>query len=831
MRCSNLSTLFDNSELLMVEFLNRRRHLERLSTMFTEIENKEGCIVVASGRPGVGKSALLKQAASPVASQYCYVFCDRGSMSRGLPGGLPLPELLQRSLSELAMGSGFPTFDKFCSERQQSSMLGRGAEALGSVVTKSLLPGLAADFALETYSQVKSTFGSGINKSLAGITLDERRLMYSLEVFRTTTAIVHIDHAQLLDDVELDTLLHLYDHTNLTLFLEYTVDGAFNVEALPAKLHGRRMLVLAVEQLEDEYADRLFATLPDRFASALRTQFIRSGDLRPFDEALSIRSREPGILDVFDITEDNLVRMTRSALETLTSADRDFLLAVSTHAGPVDRALLSEFMKSVAALQTFNCPLDIDDAIDRLEDRLLLIPTATDVMCQTRVNKVIDLEPQLAAANIGIRKTWRDFYRDLSTLQIFVSDEDRCRQLLHQCAQLNDLVGISRTLNEVGAKGIASRNPRSIVTYLKTVVEKLQLQGEKDAIGRIALSQAAFFYDAGWFDEALACLSIVERRSTRDQYFLAELYCATGRQMQGIRLADNYLSQLEPNAPGSLDAELCLRLIRLHGLRSSNRLVESREYYLRTVRDTRFATLAGYPTLLRYADLCLYRDEDQTDCIKHLRRSIQLAREKKQTIVQASACISLMQQLGYTEAFDESENLLNEAEIASQSIWWQHAMLLNNRAVLSIYRGTMEPQSIDLLGQALVLSYDPLDRILIQTNMVVWYATLGKLEEAIRLAKLLRRGIEDVLLDTEIRRIALYNLEQLDRQSGDNDRADQTFGEWSALDSGIDEKYWTFRRERRVAAPQASRRYHMTFHPVYLAHWHTGLVPLEAVVN
>jgi hypothetical protein len=815
----------------MAEFLNRRPHLERLSRMFSEIQRESVGLVIASGKPGVGKSALLRQAATAQHPRYCYVFCDRALISRGLPGGVPLPEMLQRSLTDIATATGFPTFEGFCSEKRWLKMMGKGVEAVGAIVAKSVLPELASEFALETYGQIRTALGNRAGRSPSVATPDDQRLMYALAVLRTTDAIVHVDHAQCLSEAELDTLLALHDQTGSPLFLEYTVDAPFTEETVPVRLQGRNALVLTVQQLENQYVDRLFASLPERFASALRREFVKSGDLRLFDQAMSIRSHERGILEVFDITEENLVRMTQHALETLGYLDLNLLLAIAAHAGPVDRALLAEFANDVSDSGAVSCALDIDDAIERLEDKLLVIPTSTDVMCQTRVGKVVGLDSRFAAASLVFRKLWRDFYREVPKRQVFVSDEDRCRQLLHQCAQLNDLVGIGRTLEEVGQKGIVSKNPRSIVTYLKNVVEKLQFQGEKQAIGRVALSQALFFYEAGWFDEALACFSLIDERSPRKRYFVAELYCATGHQTQGIRLVDSYLSELDPLDSADVDAELCLRLIRLHGLRSSNRLDESREYYLSTINDSRFATLAGFPTLLRFADLCLYKDEDLHDCIELLRRAARAALVLKQSVVFASACISLVQQLGYTEAFDETERLLDEAEMVSNGVWLQRPMHLNNRAVLAMYRGTMHPQELDLLAQALVLSYDPLDRILIHTNIVAWHGMVGNLEQASKAAAALRRAIADTSLDTEIRRIALYNLEQLDRCYGNTDDADRTFAEWSALDSGIDEAYWDFRRKKRAAAPDAIRRYHMTFHPVYLAHWHTGLVPLQAVVD
>lgn len=814
----------------MAEFLNRRRHLERLSEVLTIVSRESSRIVVATGKAGVGKSALFRQAASKVSSKYCYVYCDRAPASGDLVDGAPVPELIQRRLSAVAPENGFATFDDFRATKQWSTTLLRATEAVGAIVAKSTLPSLASKFALETYGQVSSAVTSHFAQRRWPGSSDDQRIVYAQSVFQSVPAIVHIDHAHFLESAELDLLVYLTDDTETILFLEYTEKTEGNDSTLlPARFGGRKVLKFAVEQLGDEYADRLFATLPPRFAGPLRAQFKQTGDLRPFDEAVYLQSRDRGILEIFDITEDHLVRTTAAALSVLDADTKKVLLAVSAHAGPVDRGVLSELLDDPMVAALFSGTVDVDRVIDHLDSQLLVIATENDVMCQSRVNDLVQRDAHLSAIKTTFRKQWRDFYRSLPDRTVFVGDEDRCRQLLHQCAELNDIVGIARTLEEIGYKGIASRNPRAIVTYLKHVIDKLKFGGEKDAIARIVLAQCCFFYEAGWFDEALACLLLIEDRPKRYQFLLAELYCSSGQAARGIRLAESHLAQLDPFNPDHVDAELCLRLVKLHGLRNSNRLVEAREYYLSFVDDQRFSSSPSLPTLLRYADLCLYEDGDLKRCNQYLRRAAALTKAANKLRDYASVCISLVQQLGYTEVLDEAETFLVEAEEAGRRVWLQQPMLLANRAVLSMYRGQVERESLQLLQQALVLSYDQLDRILIHNNILIWYVLANSIQQATSIARVLYEQINDVSIDTEIRRIVLYNLEQFERIQENTDAADALYEKWSTLRSGIDETYWAYRRDRHAPALTAPRRYRMIFHPVYLAHWHTGLVPFEAI--
>lgn len=813
----------------MTGFLNRRRHLDRLSGLFDTVGTEAGAVVIASGAPGVGKSALLREAARLVSSRYCYVYCDR--KVEGAAMGLPLPELLQRRLSALAKENGFLAYDAFDADKRWLKTFVRGGEAVGLVAAKALLPGFSADFVVEGYQQARASLSKREPNSRAAVNLGDQRLVYVLAVLEHTRSIIHVDHAQELDDNELEMLVHLVDQTKALLFLEYVARDGFSNHDVPSLLADRPLLVLPVERLETEYADRLFASLPERFANVLREQFIKSGDLRPFDQAVSRQSRKRGILEVFDITEDNWQRTIALSIEKLDEGRKVLLVALSAHAGPVDRALLQEFVDTLPASAGLEKTIELEDAIDEFDDSLLVILTATDVMCQARVSKRIDLDSRLSIMRLTFRKYWRDFYRDLPARQLFVSDEDRCRQLLHQCAELNDFVGIGRTLEDVGKRGIATRNPRSIVTYLQGIIEKLKFAGDRRAFSRIALSQALFFYQAGWFDEALTCLLMVEVKNRRYQYLLAELYSATEHHAKGIRLAEDYLGQLDINAEDTRDSELCLRLIIMHAMRNSNQADAARAYYLSMFHTDRFAGLDGYTTLLRYSDLCLFKDEDQPLCLQYLQQAASIARNSEQWDEYASVCLSLVQQLGYTNALDEADAYLSEVESIAQELWLQHATLLANRAVLSMYRGTSDLDDLKRLKQALVLSFDPLDRMLIQINILVWHAAVGDFAEAARIALPIYRSAQNKSLDTEIRRIALYNLGRLEQALGNEEKATTLSDLWISLDSGIDAAYWRFRREGTSPHSALCRRYQMIFHPVFLAHWHTGLVPFNAIAD
>ncbi|WP_164639119.1 hypothetical protein [Rhodopseudomonas sp. BR0G17] len=805
----------------LFEFLDRRPYLERLAR-FLDLPPQGARLVIAGGGLGVGKTTLLRHAAKLYRNDRLYLLCDRATPAGGLPGGIPFPELLERQLSSLGTAYGFETFDDFCKSHRWSRSVKMGAEAAASIATKALLPGPASRLAWEAYERIKASRGGNKSSKLES---DDLRLLYILEKLKTVPAVVHIDHAHLLDPGEIKLILHLLDSTTSVFFIEFTT--AQSVQPHP-DLASVKRLELNIEPLPLAYADQLFSSLPDRFARTLRDQFAKAGNLLPYDDAALLRERGAAVADTFDASEDALAKLTEERMLNLGQPHLNALLAISAHAGPVDRNLLVEFLGSTSSGNFVALPSDVDGTLDFLDERLLAIVTTSSASCQPRVHTVVDHHADLGVIQLSFRKLWRDFYRDASTLGIFVSEADRCRQILHQCAVLNDLVGISSTLQEVGRKGINSRNPKSIVNYLKDVTSRLQWgnsEFSKTGLSRIALSQCHFFYDAGWFDQALECLDIASEIPPSFQYLQVELYCATEFQARGISMADAYLSKLPKNTE-SLDAELCLKLIKMHGLRNSNQLASARDLYIDTVSQRKYSNLSAYPTLLRFADLCLCSDEDLPQCAQYLELAIAESERRGLRGELASSCLALGQLIGYTPNLDRAEALLNRASEIGDEVWLQRSNLLANRAVISLYRGNPTAEDLRLLEQAQVLAYDALDCLLIQVNMLIWHAVAGDFDRALQIEEVIAASLSKSSIDTEIKRIALFNLEATNKRFGRMDAAGGYHERWTALRSGIDEKYWSARRNE---IDLDDWRCSLEFYPVYLAHWHLGLVPFQAI--
>jgi hypothetical protein len=299
----------------------------------------------------------------------------------------------------------------------------------------------------------------------------------------------------------------------------------------PLQQHGP--IVIGIEPLAMEYVERLFAAAPVNLIPSLRERFRESGSLKPFDESRRYRANLQKNIEIFDASEVSFDRRIELEFRALDRVAQGMVVAVAAHAGPVDRQVLSTFLSERAVRDRFEIIGDLGAVLASLEHRLLLIGTDRDMSAHERLQKVIASDPFLSTMTIAFQQLWRDLYQDTS---LFIPDNERYRQLLFYCAKLDDGVGLAEALEQIGRRGIATRNPRSIIGFLRELTNRIdfgpQARGPNQ-LQKIVLEQGKFFYQAGWLDEAISCLTLVSHRSSRYEYLLAELYCATLHQERG----------------------------------------------------------------------------------------------------------------------------------------------------------------------------------------------------------------------------------------------------------------------------------------------------------
>ena len=793
----------------MGKFLNRQYDLKQFSALLDCGHQ----VVLAVGKPGVGKTRLIRQAAE-AARRFCYVPIDRGLSSDGKARPADLVELLSQKLDLIAIEEGLPSLADV--EPSVTEILSDPNRFLAIAAKASkLAAGLK-----EARDQVLSARGTMVNRS-------ENRMLHVQEALKRRGCLIHIDHADGCSAQEMRFIAGLVETTSAVFVLE--IDPETEVQAdLPKGALAR----LDVPQLEVQFAEMLFRTLPEPAAIDARTTYNSFGDLRPFERWEKLIHRSIDV--VLASTSDGMRRMTETALRRLPTSDLNGLIAISAHSGTVDQPLLDIFLKQYAADAGLPIVADAATLLRRLDHAVLLAFAGPYAEPQVSARQIIENDAKLSTIELAYRKCWREFYRSAHDIPLFIPEEQRSAHLLRQCAMLGDRVGIARTLEEIGLTNRNAYNLASVAGYIGEIVDKVSFpSGFDGAEARQSMASAliGFLYEAGWFEEAYERITRFKQRSLHDRLFHAELLCASGREDRGVRIAFAEIEALQAQDNADPNAELCLELILIHGFRQSNRFAEARRRYETAVLQVRYRSLIAYPVLLRFADLCLSTDEDVERCAVFLEEAVERAVSLNLETEIVLSLNSLVQHYGYHD-LEKAKVSLERLESLADGIWFQRVMLLNNRAVLSIYLGTATSADLRSLERALLLCVDRLDTILVRCNILAYRMIYGDdrfvVEDSISdLADL----IDDESIDTEIRRIALYNLEQASSDIGQDSDALAYRERWLPLESGIDARYWRCRRTGSSSPLIPTWRLAQRYHPIYLSHWHIGPIPFQAIVN
>ena len=273
-------------------------------------------------------------------------------------------------------------------------------------------------------------------------------------------------------------------------------------------------------------------------------------------------------------------------------------------------------------------------------------------------------------------------------------------------------------------------------------------------------------------------------------------------------------------------AELCLELIELHGLRNSNSFGDARRQFKAAMLIQRYKDCRAYPVLLRSADFCLMLDEDVESCCFLLEQAARISLECGEMQEAASAYVALSQQYGYHD-LTKAEDCLARAEVIAQSSWVEMPAILNNKAVLALYRGEIGSEGLQLLEDALILVSDTVDEVLVRLNLLVHRMLAG--ERSGKGIAELEALLDGSLQDAEILRIAHFNLERACLDLARETQAGRHGSAWRAVRSSLDEAFWTFRRSGNGQASLATWRLGLDYFPVLLSHWKLGAIPFDAV--
>ena len=785
------------------EFLNRSASLDEIDKFVGGLPDGPRVLCIV-GSPGSGKSELLRQFFGRRRRPWPLVSVDRSELGDGSPPP-PVWALLSQAMDRQATLDGFPARLTAWSERK------RKARSVGGVLVA------AAAKAFKPLAIIKEV-GDRAGEISEAFATPEPDKVYVRQAAAAVPCAIHVDHAEGCAEEDWRFLSMLLATTQCLLLVE----GGAGFSP-PTSLLAWDAVRVRLAPLEDAFASVLFESLPAGLGQDLRACFDSSGDLRPYAEAARRSSltgpRSPGPPAAVG---DSLRLYSGRAVSALDADDLATLVALSAHlGGAVTLGLLRRFLATGNAGPTPTT--DLVASLRRLEDAVLVVSTLEGHLVPHSVLEVVLGEARTRNARLLQIKGWRDFYFDPRRCGLPLADRQRCLQVLRQCVPLRDAVGISSTLEAVGAASPGA----DVRTDMATFARWLAGQFDLEATPVVAEACARYLYGAGWFEAARdVLLAAGQPRGRRMRYFLAELYSTAGPLDRGLRLVEHERALL--GATPDPDAELCLELVELHGLRNADRFGDARRQFREALHVQRFKTCRAYPVLLRSADFCLMLDEDLAECCLLLEDAARRSAEAGDRQEAASTYLALCQQYGYHDLDKARDNLARASEIA-RTDWVEMSAILANEAVLDIYRGEATPQTRERLEDALVLTTDPGDEVLIRLSLLI-HEMLGG-EASGRGIPELERLLREAVWDSEITRIVHYNLERACSALGRQAEAARHATAWRGITSSIDKAFWEYRRSGRRDPSLPSWRLDLPYYPVLLSHWKLGAIPFDAVAD
>jgi len=807
-------------------FINRQAEIAFLSNENVG-EQERSRLIFVTGPSGVGKSALVDHwLGIERARIHFHVQVENHFRNRD-EDRLFLTRLAGAMVATSKTDQTVPTFGGTLRKVYEPKALQAFCTLLAEQFDKRR-PGIGAEDVLD---KVTSAIMSGA-KDLPEALTPELEL-YVQHVVQRVPTLIRVENAQLLDRRSHSFFLNLFAESG-GLFGIFEVTGTQTDDPASdlASSFAERQVKVGVLPIRKLDLDEIVHGLRDRPQQVVqlisRSYANSDGNLHPLQ--LLTNHSDRGLVHSFhDVTYAGL---TRRMIESMPRAEQVLVVAVVVHAGAVQVDLARAFFASPTTLQRLALEeFDLSATVGILVERLFLAhgTGAIRVRHDSIISSASEID-RLRAMTRALEAAWRDFYQSVhhGNEDFFLSKSEVLDWLTYFNARLQDTVQTLKCLEEIGRLAFNSVAPSRLVQHLATNRDRLARVGGRQArltLDQLYRQQALLLYEAGWFDEALECVSLIEESDTSCVLLMAELYCSQGQAEQGIRLAARLMTNLDG------DARLSADLIRVHGLRMLDRFGECRDLYLSLLAMDGVQASPLYPTLLRFSDLALNLDSDQSKCVELLEESVRIAIGSGLERDAALARMALVQQLGYMGRFNDVQHHLDAIEESASRVWIQRYPLINNRAVLSLFQGGSTTEALRLLSQALILCSEFHDRLIVRNNQLVancLAARAGAAENSLEALLKTLRGPDEVEL--EIKKIVLFNISRgfahLDRAAEGKPFLDQA----RVINTGMDVAYWDFVLHGGPRPTASPAREQLGFYPIFLSHWYLSSTAFERAV-
>jgi hypothetical protein len=806
-------------------FINRQAEIAFLSDE-SVVQPERSKLIIILGPSGVGKSALVSQCLEKERARKHFEVAVENHPRNKDEDRLFLTRLAGSMIQASKVDRAIPSLQEVLHKNYQTKALKSFCTSLAKHFGKKFV-GEEAYGVLESVATAITTGA----KDLPEMMTPELEL-YIQQVVLRIPSLIKLENAQLLDRRSHEFFLNLFSESrNLLGIFEVTTSSNVDTSALGRSFEERQVDVrfLSIGRLRLDDIIYELREKPEQVIQLMSRSYDASdGNLHPL-QILTAYSDKGWAQGFGEVTYAGL---TKRLIEAMPRSEQVLLAAVVVHAGFAREDIIRAFFASSDTLDQLGLvEFDLEVTLSILIAKYFLakggdaIRTRHDSIITT-VSQIDRLEPTTAA----LGKAWRGFYQSINSRggDFFLSKSEVLDWLTYFNARLQDTVQTLRCLEEIGRLSFNSVAPSRLLEYLTGIRGRLARLGGPQArttLDHLLRQQAFLLYEAGWFDEALECLTSIIEPQVACQLLKAELLCAIGRADEGVRLAEELASDLQG------DAWACANLIRLHGLRMLDDLDQCRKLFFRLLENDSLTRSELYPTLLRFADLALNKDSDQNSCIEFIEKSINVASQLGLEREEALARMALVQQLGYVGAFDKIESNLSAIEDVASRIWLQRYPLINNRAVLGLHQGAPSLDILRMLSQALVLCSEFLDRLIVKNNQLV-AGCLGMRHETVikSLDELISIVRERAEIELEIKKIVLFNVAKACIWLKRVDEGNQYLERARLINTQMDESYWRYVLYGGDQPEDESGRLKLGFYPIFISHWYLSSSAFERIL-
>ena len=668
-------------------FYNRTHEAESIVGM-VNCSSPNNKIIIIAGRTGIGKSAFVNKVLSDELRDRMSIRVNICKASNDTIDNLHYINALYRTIADLANQKLFDNVH---------SPLQHGISSLKNLFSFGL------DVLLD------KTVGEG---NILHEPTDERGVIrkkdYITSVLQKNAFIVAIDNIQNIDIQSMEIFNDILNHTkNTTFIFEYTTGSESTAEELLSFYNTLKRFNATVYLFELkclDYSEAKKLASPSLTEIQVQELYNRSnGNLVKIQLADNTTSIEdPIAAKLAHLSKDKqfLVNLLYLNESPIRYADLCRMLVGNLNVPPFSEQKIYEYInelereKIIRILDSGEIGIYHDSIISQLDNQSnsVFLYAAYGVLKEYYCRKLCESRSE-------------EVVEHLFCLYVRFSDEE----LLTIFPQIIEAIR-------------SYKYPQTVINKLMAYRDKIQRQGHLNIqlYKKLVTLLVNLCLEYGLWEEALSNLNLIY--SPTNPYHRALRAAALSLNSTNSESINSIYSLIQQatSSRENLTLELCLLSAEMARLPRS----ESIKLAQKMMTRTEYRNYLEYAFLLsNYAELI----DDTKECISLYRQAFDRFHSAGRDELGANVLVFLSMVYAYEGRIIDARKVL---DLGKSLGGIKESYLLNNFAVLDILEGKMTTDSVKQLSDALLLTCDPYEKILIQCNLLVCYILLAEIEQA-----------------------------------------------------------------------------------------------------